>query len=210
MAHAAGNVLLGVALGLSAYYGLTGLLARMDQEGLQEAFAAAGGATGDLEPPPRGLEFEGWAAEDGAYWESLPEGEVFGRLVIERIGLDAVLVKGHSRSDLKRGPGWIGYTDLPGPTGNVGIAGHRTTYGAPFRHIDELAAGDTILLYSPYRIYRYAVSSTQRVTPDMTEVMRTTPDPRLTLSACDPPYSARYRLIVSAELVAVKRTAPTD
>ena len=66
-------------------------------------------------------------------------GGVFGRLVIERMELDTLVVKGHTRAVLKKGPGWIDYTDLPGPTGNAGISGHRTTYGAPFRRLDELA-----------------------------------------------------------------------
>ncbi|PKQ10353.1 MAG: hypothetical protein CVT69_00135 [Actinobacteria bacterium HGW-Actinobacteria-9] len=203
-AHAMGNLLLGMALGLAVYYGLTDVSARLGQAILRGRLPAAG-----AELPPTfvesddDLDMSEWEAQDGAYWDNLADGDVFGRLVINRIGLDVMVVKGHSREALKDGPGWIDYTDPPGQTGNVGIAGHRTTYGAPFRRLDELKLGDTIDLYSPFRRYRYAVSESKRVTPDRVDVMDSTVDPRLTLSACDPPYSARFRLIVTGSLVDV-------
>jgi LPXTG-site transpeptidase (sortase) family protein len=207
-AHALGNVLLGLALGLAAYYGITDLAAKWDQRALREEL----GALAFTEPPVpeeaddgSALDFSGYEDQDLPYWDAQREGEVFARLVIEPIELDTLVVKGHSRSALKRGAGWIDYTDLPGPTGNCGIAGHRTTYGAPFRRIDELETGDTIDLYSPFRRYRYRVTETFRVTPDRVDVMATTDAAMLTLSACDPPYSARYRLIVRGELIEVTR-----
>ena len=207
-AHAAGNVLLGIALGLGVYYGLTDLSSAIDQRSLAAALPAAVASPHPdtlLAGSPGELDFGDWATLDKAYWDRLEEGGVFGRIVAPSVELDSIVVKGHSRGSLKKGPGWIAYTDLPGPTGNCGIAGHRTTYGAPFRHIDGLSPGDTIDLYSPYRRYRYEVSDTQRVTPDRVDVMDTTAEPVLTLSACDPPFSARYRLIVRADLVEVRR-----
>lgn len=205
-AHALGNVLIGLSVGLVVYYGLTDLMARFEQRDLREDLERAGGYPGpDRVVAGSVFDFEGWEEQDAAYWNAQGEGEVFGRLVIERIELDALVVKGHSRAVLKRGLGWIDYTDLPGPAGNCGIAGHRTTYGAPFRHIGELEAGDTMDLYSPFRRYRYRVLDVSRVTPDRVDVMDSTTEPRLTLSACDPPYSARYRLIVHAELAGVSR-----
>jgi LPXTG-site transpeptidase (sortase) family protein len=207
-AHALGNVLLGLALGMAAYYGITDLAAKWDQRELREDL----GVIALVKPPGSGdavagpvLDFTGYEEQDVAYWDGQAEGEAFARLIIEDIELDTLVVKGHSRSALKRGAGWIDYTDLPGPTGNCGIAGHRTTYGAPFRRIDELDAGDTIDLYSPFRRYRYRVTEAFRVTPDRVDVMATTDDAVLTLSACDPPYSARYRLIVRGELTEVTR-----
>ncbi|MRR38954.1 class E sortase [bacterium] len=205
-----GNLFLGMAIGLAAYTGLTDIAARIDQAALRDGLGAVGGevAPADFVDSAEKFDFTGWEQQDRVYWLQLPDGEVFGRLVIGRIELDTLVVKGHSRRVLKRGPGWIDYTDLPASSGNVGIAGHRTTYGAPFRRLNELQPGDTIDLYSPFRRYRYAVSGSQRVTPDRVDVMdATTPEPRLTLSACDPPYSARYRLIVSADLVDVSRIA---
>lgn len=153
------------------------------------------------------LNFDKWESEDAAHWRSLKPGQAFGRLVARDMRLDAVVVKGVSYGDLRRGPGWIDYTDLPGPTGNVGISGHRTTYGAPFRKLDQLKPGDIIRFYSPYRRYTYRVRRSFSVTPDRVEVVATTETPTLTLTACHPPYSARLRLIVQSELIEVKRLA---
>ena len=147
--------------------------------------------------------FEGWDEEDFVFWEQLEDGDVFGRLVAPAMELDVAIVKGHSRENLKSGPAWVSYTDYPGPTGNVGISGHRTTYGAPFFRLNELHLGDTIDVFSPFRQYRYKVIDVFRVTPEHTEVMQTTETPHLTMTACDPPYSARYRLVVRSELVGV-------
>ncbi len=211
--RALGNVLLGFALGILSYYLITDLVTRLGQGELRDELAALG--TAGSPSPDRlageggGFDWEGWDAEDRAYWEALPVGGVFGRLVIEEAGVDAVVLKGTSRETLKRGPGWITYTDLPGPTGNAAISGHRTTYGAPFRRLDALGAGDTIYFYSPYRRYAYEVTESFSVTPDRVEVVASTAEPRMTLTACDPPYSARYRLIVWSDLVEVARLADT-
>lgn len=205
-AHAVGNVFIGLSIGLAIYYGLTNLVTHLDQLELRKDFTEAGGHPGpDRVVEGSVLDFEGWKERDVAYWNAIEEGEVFGRLIIEHIGLDALVVKGHSRAVLKKGPGWIDYTDLPGPVGNCGIAGHRTTYGAPFRRVGELEPGDTVDLYSPFRRYRYRVFDITRVTPDRVDVMDSTSEPQLTLSACDPPYSARYRLIIRAKLVGVSQ-----
>ena len=207
--QALGNVLVGIALGLAVYYFATDALQYLRQSRLAEELAGLGVVGADF--PDRYVDsseqfdFTDWESEDQAYWLGLEDGGIFGRLIAEDIELDSVVVAGHSRANLKRGPAWVDYTDLPGPTGNTGISGHRTTYGAPFRRLDELEAGDTIDLYSPYRRYRYAVTEVFRVRPWQTEVLTSTVDPQLTLTACDPPYSAAYRLIVSADLVGVGR-----
>jgi len=203
-AHALGNVFLGVALGLAGYYIATGVQSRLSQAELLEGLGASVQVAAAT-PDTAAMDWEGWEEQDVAYWNALPEGGAFGRIVSDSIDLDAVVVKGHSRADLKKGPGWLEYTALPGPTGNVGVAGHRTTYGAPFAQLHRLTPGDTIDLYSPYRRYRYTVTGSEQVTPDKVEVMADTASPQLTLSACDPPYSARYRLIVRAGLVEVRR-----
>jgi LPXTG-site transpeptidase (sortase) family protein len=209
-AHALGNVLIGLALGLLVYYAVTDLLGELAQRGLADQVADRPALTAAdpgrlLGPSGPVLDFAGWDSTDKVYWDSLVPGGAFGRLLVDAIRLDAVVVKGHLPHDLRKGPGWIDYTDLPGPTGNVGIAGHRTTYGAPFRRIDELVPGDTIDLYSPYRRYRYRVVEKLQVRPHQVEVMDTTAEPMLTLSACHPPYSAAYRLIVRSALIEVTR-----
>lgn len=216
VARALGNVLLGIALGIGVYYFATDAISWFQQRGLKEELATLGAIASpspDRLFPPLAqdpFDFEEWETEDVAYWDALERGGVFGRLLIERMELDVVVVKGHQRDVLKRGPGWVDYTDYPGPTGNSGISGHRTTYGAPFGRLDELEPGDTIDLYSPFRRYRYEVRTKFRVTPDRVDVLDNTAEPQLTLTACDPPYSARLRLIVQADLVEVRRLEDTD
>ncbi len=211
--RALGNVFLGIAIGLLGYYGLTNLVSVTGQSRLKESLARFGGVSADAAADiavvtgPQ-FDFEGWETDDKAYWDGLANGDVFGRLVIDRMGLDVVVVKGVDVADLKMGPGWAPYTDLPGPDGNCGISGHRTTYMAPFRRIDGMQVGDTIDLYSPFRRYRYTVTRTFTVTPDQVEVFDTTETPTLTLTACHPPYSARYRFVVQAQMSEVRRIAP--
>lgn len=208
--HALGNVFLGMAVGLLAYYLITDIVGRLQQADLRDELVELGTVgspspdrlIADDDDDPASV-WDGWEDDDGRYWANLAPGGVFARLIIERMELDAVVVRGVDTEALKRGPGWMPYTDVPGPTGNVGIAGHRTTYGAPFRRLDELVSGDTIYLYSPYRRYTYVVTEKLEVTPDRTEVVDSTEEPMLTLSACHPPYSARLRLIVHAELTEV-------
>lgn len=202
----AGDVFLGIAVGLIGYYGVTDLQTRSDQSHLRSE-APASMFSETVEPADSPLDFNGWREDDLAYWKGLDQGEPMGRLVSGDMGLDSVVVKGVRRVDLQKGPGWIDYTSYPGPRGNTGISGHRTTYGAPFRRLDRLRPGDTIRFYSPFRRYTYRVERSFSVTPDRVDVVGPTPKPTLTLTACDPPYSARYRLIVQADLIEVRRLA---
>lgn len=203
----AGNVFLGAALGLLAYSPVTDVASTLRQQSLRAELPARMTQTAP-DPRVRTFEWDGWASQDRAYWRGLSAGEAFGRLVIPRMKLDTVVVKGTSREALKKGPGWIEWTRLPGPTGTTGIAGHRVTWLHPFREIDRLEVGDTITFYSPYRAYTYRVIRKQAVRPSQTEVMRDTAKPLLVLSACHPPYSARLRLVVTSELVGVELLAP--
>jgi sortase A len=128
------------------------------------------------------------------------EGEALARIRIPAIGVDKIVVSGVQVSDLKRGPGHYPDTPLPGQPGNAAIAGHRTTYGAPFNRIDELAAGDEILIDTVQGAFRYEVRETLIVAPDQVEVLDDFGDDRLTLTACHPKYSARQRIVVVAAL----------
>lgn len=187
----------GLALGLLAYQGVTDALAARSQAALR---AEMPGLTVPAATATTALDFSSWE-RDKAYWDALEPGQPFATIVCEPIGLEAVVVKGVGPQDLRRGPGWAPYTDVPGPTGNCGISGHRTTYGAPFRRIDRLRLGDTIVLAGPFTTYVYEVKRVFVVRPDQTEVFATTEEPSLTLTACHPPYSARYRLVVRAVMV---------
>jgi sortase A len=129
------------------------------------------------------------------------EGSAVGRIRISRIGADFVIVKGTSTGDLRSGPGIYPQTRFPGVPGTTAIAGHRTTYLAPFRHIDELRTGDRIELDMPYARFTYAVVGTRVVKPTDVAVIDPVGYDRVVLSACTPLYSAAERIVVFARLV---------
>ena len=128
-------------------------------------------------------------------------GEAIAQLEIPKLDLDKFIIEGVGVEDLKKGPGHYPGTALPGGSGNAAIAGHRTTYGAPFFRLDELQAGDPIFITTPGGRYRYDVSELKIVAPEDAWVLDPTEDNRLTLTTCHPRYSAAQRLIVVAELV---------
>ena len=131
------------------------------------------------------------------------------------IGLDWIVVSGVGTDELKKGPGHYPDTPLPGQAGNVGIAGHRTTYGAPFFDIDDLAAGDEVILTNTGgERFVYRVTKQFIVSPSQYEVLAPTDGSILTLTSCHPRYSASKRIIVRGELdqaqsAPVQDAAPT-
>ncbi|HEX4901976.1 MAG TPA: class E sortase, partial [Acidimicrobiales bacterium] len=136
------------------------------------------------------------------------DGSAVARIVIPKIGVDKIVVEGVGRRDLQKGPGHYPGTPLPGQPGNAAIAGHRTTFGAPFQDVDELVPGDEILVTTRQGSFRYEVTGTQIVLPNQVEVVEDQGDDRLTLTSCHPLYSARERIVVSAELVDDPAPAP--
>ena len=127
-------------------------------------------------------------------------GDPIGRIAIPAIGADFVVVQGTDTASLRKGPGHYPATTFPGLPGTVAIAGHRTTYLAPFRRVDDLKHGDRIVLTMPYGRFTYRVQRTQIVDPDALWVTRDASYQRLVLSACHPLYSAAQRIIVFARL----------
>ncbi len=127
-------------------------------------------------------------------------GEAMGTIRIPAIGVDKVFVEGTEVADLRKGPGHYTSTAQPGERGNVGIAGHRTTYGAPFGDLDQLVEGDEIVLTTAAGEFRYLVDDAIVVTPDRVDVLDPTPEGQLTLTTCHPKYSASQRLVVRAHL----------
>lgn len=140
-----------------------------------------------------------------------PDGEAIARISMESIGVDKVIVAGVSVEALRIGPGHYPTTVMPGQPGNAAIAGHRTTYGAPFHRIDELQPGDVIKVQTIQGVHTYEVDGQTTasgaqvghfiVDPSATEVLSDFGDNRLTLTACHPKYSARQRIIVTATLI---------
>jgi sortase A len=128
-------------------------------------------------------------------------GEPFARLVIDRIGLDAVLFEGVDRSTLKLGPGHMPGTPLPGQPGNAVLSGHRTTYGRPFFDLDQLVDGDEIQVETALGISTFAVREILIVEPTDVWVADHIDGAWLTLTTCHPRFSAAERLVIQAELV---------
>jgi sortase A len=141
----------------------------------------------------------------------LNEGDPAGHIEIPKIGLDAFVVEGVGVEDLKEGPGHYPETPLPGQKGNASLAGHRTTYGAPFANVDELAPGDQIIVTTVQGRFTYAVTDPPYVvvSPSQVEVLNDVGDNRLTLTACHPKYSASERIVVSALLQGEPAPTPT-
>lgn len=134
--------------------------------------------------------------------EPVGEGEVLGAIRIPSIDVDWVLFGGVLPATLNQGPGHMPWTPLPGQPGNAVLSGHRTTYGAPFFDLDQLAPGDVIEVETAIGVHTYTVRDTIIVTA--TDVWVTDPKPGawLTLTTCHPKFSAAQRLIVQAELTA--------
>jgi sortase A len=134
-------------------------------------------------------------------------GKALAVLDIPKIQLDnKVVVEGVGRDELRKGPGHVPSTVLPGQAGTFGVSGHRTTYGAPFYRLDQMAKGDTITVVTREAIYTYTVTRTDIVRPTDTQVLDNVQGPdgkpkaTITLTTCHPRYSARQRLIVFGDL----------
>jgi sortase A len=131
-------------------------------------------------------------------------GQAIGRIVIGRIGLNMVLVNGTDHETLKKGPGRDARSFMPGQDRLVYIAGHRTTYLAPFSHIDAIRYGDVIRLEMPYATFVYRASNHRVVTAGDLSVLRSPHHDLLELQACHPRFFATHRYIVYATLVSVQ------
>lgn len=140
-----------------------------------------------------------------------PEGEAFAQILIPRIGVDVTVIEGVRRRDLKKGPGHLPGTPIPGQPGNAVISGHRTTYGAPFGEVGELVPGDRIEVETAIGLHVYEVRQAPARCADEDGRCIVAPtdlwvtEPRdgawLTLTTCHPRFSSRQRLIVFAELI---------
>ncbi len=125
-------------------------------------------------------------------------------IIIPKLEIEAVVLEGVDLDTLAQGPGFYPDNPRPGREGNVAVAGHRTTYGAWFRNVDRLEEGDEIIFSSPVAEYRYLVEQVYPVASNAWEVVDPTEEPKLTLTTCHPPGSARQRLVVRAALDDVK------
>lgn len=136
------------------------------------------------------------------------DGDAVGRIKIARMDANFVVVKGSDPEPLRKGPGVYNDVPFPGMPGTTAIAGHRTTYGAPFRKINRVRKGDEVIVEMPYGTFTYEVEKTRIVKPTALEVIKRVGYDRLVLSACHPLYSAAKRFIVFARLVAAQARGP--
>jgi sortase A len=147
------------------------------------------------------------AAEAARFRRETHQGEAIGRIVIGRIGLKMVVVDGTDEASLRKGPGRDLRSYMPGQNRLVYIAGHRTTYLAPFSHINDIRPGDYIRLEMPYATFTYRMTTHRIVPSNDMSVLRSPQHELLELQACHPRFFATHRYIVYAKLVAVKPRA---
>jgi sortase A len=136
---------------------------------------------------------------------SARHGRAFGRIELPALGRDYVMVEGTDTATLRKGPAHYPDTPLPGQGGTVAVAGHRTTYLAPFRTIDDLDRRDRVVITMPYGRFVYRVEKSRIVRPEETWVKRKVGYERLILTACHPLYSAEKRIVVFARLARAER-----
>lgn len=188
-----GVLFLLAALSIGGYLGWllwgTGLTTSRAQSDLREGFE---GSVATLDPSA------GPSADEVV---KVP-GRAVAILVIPRMDLDMVVVEGTGTEALKKGPGHYTQTAYPWEDGGrVGIAGHRTTYGAPFWDLDRLREGDRITLETEYGVFEYRVTRRQIILPSEGWVLEQTKEPTLVLTTCNPRFSAAQRLVVFADRV---------
>jgi sortase A len=185
----AGLVLILAALAVGGYVWWTlwgtGFTTRAAQNDLRPRFEERIATRLAEEAPPRTVNVPGAAV---------------AILRIPKIELNYVVVEGTDTESLKKGPGHYSWTSYPWEdTGRVAIAGHRTTYGAPFWSLDELAMGDRIVLATEYGIFNYRVTRTAIIDPSNASILDDTRGPTLVLTTCNPRFSAVERLVVYAQ-----------
>jgi LPXTG-site transpeptidase (sortase) family protein len=176
-------------IGLLSYPLVTDIWAHRIQGGLEKKFEAISGAKG--------------------YSGHLAEGSPLTRIIIPKLNVNIIVVEGISGNALRAGAGHYPGTALPGaPSGNIAIAGHRTGFGEPFRHLERLAKGDTVDLVTPFGRYRYKViapfgghGNPWITGPTDWSVIQTTPTASMTLTTCDPPHTSLRRMIVRLALI---------
>jgi sortase A len=180
-----------LASGIGGYIGWllwgTGLATQRSQDQLRSGFVQQ---IGSQRPPAPG--------------ENRPQlpGSAYAELLIPRMSLDIMVVEGTSTLDLEKGPGHYSQTADPWDAhGRVGIAGHRTTYLAPFWSLDKLGPGDDIILRTKYGTYHYNVTGSRTISPSDSSVLDGTTQPTLVLTTCTPRFSASQRLVVFADRV---------
>jgi sortase A len=219
-----GTLLIVAGLGLLGYAGLvwawqdpaTGLYTRWQQRQLADDFDRRVEEYRETAPAPAAPEPEAWATrvrrDAGRYRAVSGRGDAIGRLRIPRLGVNMLLVNGTDSSSLKKGPGRYAGTEsdlggdasnpppafMPGEGELVYVAGHRTTYQAPFSRIERLRRGDTVTIELPYALFEYRITGHRIVPSDRLQVLVSKGHEQLALQACHPRFFATHRYLVYA------------
>jgi sortase A len=198
-----GCIAAGVLILLFVAYQLwgTGLAERRSQDRLRGDFLDAQASASSTTLPAEGSTTTEPPRE-------VPTGEAVAIIRIPKIAVEKAVVEGVGVSALKQGPGHYPTTPMPGQAGNAAIAGHRTTYGAPFFRLEELATGDNIFVTTRQGEFTYKFIEQHIVKPSQNEVLDPSDRNLLTLTTCNPRFSARERLVVVAELTDNPAAAP--
>lgn len=175
---------------------------RYEQHRLSDRLAAIAVATPAPPPSARAI-----AAAARRFRLAAKPGQPDGRIIVPRLGISFVVVEGTDASDLEHGPGRDRESFMPGEGNLVYIAGHRTTFAAPFSHIDAMRPGDTIRLVMPYGTFVYVATGHSIVAADDLAVLRPRRRELLALQACHPRFFATQRYIVWARLWRVETPA---
>jgi sortase A len=197
--RAIGKILVSVGILLFLFVGYqlwgTGLAEARGQRDLATRFHQRALTSGPTAPSP---------SNEPPPTTTLPPfdlGDAVAMIEIPKIDVTKFVVEGVDPENLKVGPGHYPGTPLPGERGNAAIAGHRTTYGAPFYDLNELSPGDEIVVTTAAGRFEYEVSETLIVDPmEGVWVINNTTDDRLTLTTCHPRFSAAQRLVVVGKL----------
>ena len=179
----------------------TSLYTAWKQRGLESAFAERLRAyPPDRQPDDQPLVVDRRQLRLDAkrYRGTLERGDAIGRLRVPRIGLNVIVVNGTDANTLKKGPGRYLGSFVPGEGKLVYVAGHRTTYGAPFSHIDALRRGDRVMLEMPYATFVYVVTGHRIVAATELSVLKSRGRETLALQACHPRFFATERYIAYA------------
>lgn len=172
----------------------TGIETRRAQSALRQEFNRIIATTSPTATSPKTTTTKGTSA-------FLPVTDALALIEIPSINISKIVVEGITPKDLRRGPGHFPKTPLPGELGNSAIAGHRTSYDAPFGNLNTIAIDDVIYITTPKGKFAYTVKEVSIVAPDKTSILANTPKvATLTLITCHPRFSTSQRLIVSAEL----------
>lgn len=184
----------------------TAVVNKLEQRELEEDFerslSGRSGAAFAVSNDPRELRAQ-LAGEAKAWRKQLGRGDAVARLRIPALGVDEIIVNGTDTGSLKRGPGRYLKSAVPGQGELVYVAGHRTTYGAPFSRIDRLRKGDRVIVELPYATYEYRITGHRIVAATEVSVLESKGFEQLALQACHPRFFASQRYIAYAKPVGV-------